>query len=72
MAGKLIKQESLGETFETKNVVKTLAGLMDKVTQNKCDPSTVNAACNCASAITEIMKVHVDAEKIRLFKENQR
>jgi hypothetical protein len=56
--------------FKTEKVVDTLTGLMDKVTKSKCDPQTVQAACNCASAITELMKVHVDIEKIRIVKES--
>ena len=56
--------------FKTEKVVDTLTNLMDKVTKEKCDPQTVQAACNCASAITELMKVHVDVEKIKIIKES--
>lgn len=66
---KLVKRESVEETFRTKEVVNTLSGLMKDVTNKECTPQTVNAACQCANAITDIMKVHLDAERIRMLKE---
>lgn len=53
------------EIFDSRNVVKTLEGLMNKVTQKDCTPSTVNAACNCADKITDIMRLHLDVERLR-------
>ncbi len=70
MSKGLVNRQDTAAMFQTSKVVDTLTGLMDKVTKTKCDPQTVQAACNCASAITELMKVHVDIEKIRIVKES--
>lgn len=53
------------EVFDTRNVVKTLEGLMTKVTEKDCTPSTVNAACNCADKITEILRLHLDVQRLK-------
>lgn len=53
------------EPFDTKSVVKTLEGLMNKVTANACTAETVNAACNCAARITDILRIHLDVERLK-------
>jgi len=53
------------ETFDTKRVVKTLEGLMNRVTDQDCTPDTVNAACNCADKITDILRLHLDVERLK-------
>lgn len=53
------------EVFDTRNVVKTLEGLMNRVTDKDCTPDTVNAACNCADKITEILRLHLDVERLK-------
>ena len=52
------------EAFDSKSIVKTLEGLMIKVTNDDCTPETVNAACNCAARITDILRVHFEAARI--------
>jgi NCAIR mutase (PurE)-related protein len=64
------KEQQIEKVFETKKVVTTLSGLMDKVTKDQCTPQTVEAACKCANAITDIMKVHLEAEKIKFIRED--
>ena len=54
------------EIFDTRNVVKTLESLMTRVTNKECTPSTVNAACNCADKITDILRLHLDVERLRI------
>lgn len=54
------------DVFTTKNVVKTLEGLMTRVTKDDCTPDTVNAACNCADKITDILKLHLEVEKLKM------
>lgn len=54
------------EVFNTKNVVKVLEGLMTTVTKDKCTPETVNAACNCADKITDILRLHLDVERLKM------
>ncbi len=50
--------------FNAKSVVMTLEDLMNKVTSEECTPKTVNAACNCAARITDILKLHIEAERL--------
>jgi hypothetical protein len=59
-------QKTRDEIFDTKNVVKTLEGLMHKVTAADCTAETVNAACNCADKITDILRLHLDVERLRM------
>lgn len=54
------------EVFDTRKVVKTLEGLMTRVTEGQCTPDTVNAACNCADKITDILRLHLDVERLRM------
>lgn len=60
-----VVNQSDEEIFNTRTVVKTLEGLMTKVTQDKCTPETVNAACNCADKITDILRLHLDVQRVR-------
>ena len=59
------KLQQNSEIFNTRTVVKTLERLMNQVTQKDCTPSTVNAACNCADKITDILKLHLDVERLK-------
>lgn len=53
------------EVFDTRRVVSTLEGLMTRVTEKDVSPETVNAACNCADKITDILRLHLDVERLR-------
>lgn len=53
------------KVFDTRKVVSTLEKLMEDVTKNTCTPETVNAACNCADKITEILRLHLDVERLK-------
>lgn len=53
------------EVFDTRKVVKTLENLMTRVTDTNCTSETVNAACNCADKITDILRLHLDVERLR-------
>jgi len=53
------------EIFDTRKVVNTLEGLMSRVTEKDVTPDTVNAACNCADKITDILRLHLDVERLR-------
>jgi hypothetical protein len=59
-------ESSKDDAFTTKNVVKTLEGLMTKVTEDKVTPETVNAACNCADKITDMLKLHLEVERLQI------
>lgn len=60
-----LKRAEVDERFDTRTVVKTLEGLMTKVTEKEVTAETVNAACNCADKITDILKVHIEVERMR-------
>jgi len=53
------------EVFDTRGVVKTLEGLMTRVTAKEVTPDTVNAACNCADKIVDVLRLHLDVERLR-------
>lgn len=53
------------EKFDTRRVVETLENLMHRVTEKDVSSETVNAACNCADKITDILKVHLEVERMR-------
>ncbi len=59
------KQAAQDERFDTRRVVNTLEGLMTKVTEREVTSETVNAACNCADKITDILKVHIEVERMK-------
>ena len=54
------------DVFDTKNVVKTLESLMNRVTQEEVNAENVNAACNCADKIVDILRLHLDVERLKL------
>lgn len=64
---KISSREGLAkeEVFDTRKVVTTLEGLMTRVTEKDVTPETVNAACNCADKITDILRLHLDVERLR-------
>lgn len=53
-------------TFTTKKVVTTLENLMNRVTAKDVTPDTVNAACNCADKITDLLKLHLEVERLQI------
>lgn len=64
---KISNREGLAkhELFDTRKVVTTLEGLMTKVTDRDVTPDTVNAACNCADKIVDILRLHLDVERLK-------
>jgi hypothetical protein len=63
--GEIKKKDEHNEVFESKSIVNTLHSLMNEVTKKECNSDTVNAACNCASRITELLKLHLEVEKFK-------
>lgn len=53
------------DTFNTKNVVKKLETYMDRVTEKECTPGTVQAAVACADKIVDILRLHLDVERLK-------
>lgn len=64
MAGEIEKKAETG-VFDTKRVVQNLERLMLDVTKEKATPETVNAACNCAARITDILRIHLEVERMK-------
>lgn len=62
---KEIQKKEMSDIFDSKEVVMTLNKLMNKVTENECTAETVNAACNCACQITQLLRVHLDVERLK-------
>ena len=52
--------------FITSKIVNNLEHLMTQVTSQEVNPSTVNAACQCAEKITDLFKLHLELEKHKL------
>lgn len=53
------------EIFNARDIVQILQGLMTKVTAETVTPATVQAACQCASQISTLLKIHLEAERMR-------
>lgn len=64
MANDIQKKET-SEIFDTRTVVKKLETYMDKVTEKECTPDTVQAAVNCADKIVDILRLHLDVERLK-------
>lgn len=64
---KISSREGLAtaEVFDTRKVVNTLEGLMTRVTDKDVTAENVNAACNCADKIVDILRLHLDVERLR-------
>ncbi len=62
MSDKLVTKESM---FDTRSVVKKLESYMDSVTEKECTPATVQAAVNCADKIVDILRLHLDVERLK-------
>ena len=65
MENKLSANKHDEEVFDTRRVVTTLETLMTSVTDKDVNPSTVNAACNCADKIVDILRLHLDLERLK-------
>ena len=52
------------DMFNAKSVVNTLERLMNEVTKEDVTSGTVNAACNCAARITDLLRVHLEAKRL--------
>lgn len=57
--------ETTEEIFNAKSIVRTLESLMNRVTEQAATPETVTAACQCASQISNLLRVHLEAERLR-------
>lgn len=55
-----IQRESTGLS---KNLAKSLMGLIEKVNENGVTPETVNASCNAAAQIYKILRLNYDMKK---------
>lgn len=60
-----VQQKESSSPFDTRSVVKNLERLMTEVTAKTVTPETVNAACNCAGRITDILRIHLEVERLK-------
>lgn len=65
MSNQITKKEK-ADVFDTREVVTTLNSLMNRVTEKDVTADTVNAACNCASQITQLLRVHLEVERLKI------
>jgi hypothetical protein len=60
------------DRFTVKDVVDDLQTMMRGVTKSECTPATVNAACNAADKITNLLKLQLEYERMqRSFARNR-
>lgn len=59
------KEVAKQEMFNTKTIVQKLENYMDRVTEKECSPSTVQAAVNCADKIVDILRLHLEVERLK-------
>lgn len=55
--------EAETSTSLSKDLALRLLSLIDKVNASDVNPSTVNAACNCASEIHKILKLNYEMKR---------
>lgn len=53
------------EKFSVKEIVVDLKGMMNQVVKEQCTPDTVNAACNCADKMTNLLKLQLEYERMK-------
>jgi hypothetical protein len=56
------------ELFNARSVVQLLERMMHELINKECTPATANAACNCAARITDLLRLHVEVERLRRVK----
>lgn len=54
------------ENYDTKGIVKKLESYMDRVTEKECSPMTVQAAVACADKIVDVLRLHLEVERLRI------
>lgn len=53
------------DKFDSRRVVTKLADLMDGVTAKEITADNVRAACECSARITDIMRLHLEAGRLK-------
>lgn len=66
MANEVVKKEAgLAEVYDTRKVFNKLTDLMDRVTEKDCTAETVNAACNCVARMNDLLRIHLEADRLK-------
>jgi hypothetical protein len=60
------------QQFDSGAVAKTLHQAAEQLLAKEITPSSVNAACNCAQQIVNLIKVHLEAERLAVRLKNLR
>lgn len=61
---KAIETRHEKEMLNMKTVAMKLEDYMDRVTEKECTPATVQAAVNCADKIVDILRLHLEVQRL--------
>lgn len=53
------------EVFQGRETIALLQTLMERVTADAATPDTVLAACRCSAEIAQLLRIYLEAEKLR-------
>jgi hypothetical protein len=59
------RQAGIAEVYDTRKVFNKLTDLMEKVTGTECTADTVNAACNCVARMNDLLRIHLEADRLK-------
>lgn len=62
----LVEKKENCQFVEMRTIVNKLSSYMDKVTDKECNPTTVQAAVNCADKIIDIFRLHMELERLKI------
>ena len=51
--------------YDTRKVFNKLTDLMDKVTEKDVTAEAVNAACNCVARMNDLLRIHLEADRLK-------
>ena len=51
--------------FNARTIVQTLESLMNRVTEHEVTSETVLAACRCSAEISNLLRLHLEAERLQ-------
>lgn len=58
------------QEFDTGKVARTLHAAMESLLEKEISASSINAACNCAQQITNILRLHLEANRLKAKMKN--
>lgn len=64
------QEKSLNQEFDTGGIARTLHDAAKQLLAKEVTASSVNAACNCAQQIANLIRVHLEAERLSVRLKN--